>query len=104
MPGRPDPRLLVVARGCVALERAAGTLRFGPGTAVGGAAWPVAREAVHRAVAVEPTTVVAVPLEAWLDHFEEHPSLGTAAIAALSAERERLQELLADQLGELVLD
>lgn len=103
-PGRSDPRLLVVSRGKVALERAAAPLHFGPGTTVGAAVWSVARDAVHRAVAVEPTTIVAVPLDAWLDRFEEHPSLGTAAIAALSAERERLQEVLAERLGELVLD
>lgn len=104
-PARPDPRVLVVARGLVELAKGSAPRgRFGAGDAVGGVLWHVAGEGGFRAVTAAPTVVLAFAVDDWLDRLEEHPALASAGVAALTAARERLHDRLAERLGELVLD
>lgn len=102
--GQRDPRVFVVAAGRIEVARGPETRSFGPGEVVGGMAWHRASEGRLDARAIEPSSVLAFAVDDWLDRMEEHPSLATAGVGALSAERERLQEELAARLGELVLD
>jgi CRP-like cAMP-binding protein len=104
--GRPSGRVFVVTRGSIEVSRVEPQVRaiFSAGSIVGGALSLGDAEAVWRARAIEPAEVLWFWTEDLLDHLEENFEATRAIMAALSLERDRICDVLAERLGELVLD
>jgi len=104
-PAARSDRIHVVVRGSVEVTREEPrvTGQFGPGSVVGGALCLGNVDDAWSARALEPSKLVSFSAEDWFNQMEEHPEMARSAMAALSLERERIQEILALRLGELVL-
>lgn len=103
-PGRPSRRLHLLVRGRVDATREGPTLRptFGPGDTVAAAVF-LAGEPGWTVRAAEPSRLITFGIDDWLDGMEEHPEMAVSALGAMSLERERLQDVLAARVGELVM-
>lgn len=104
-PGIPPGRVFIVTRGHVEATREDPEIRavFGVGRIVGGAVCLGDALGAWSARAVDAAQVMSFSNEDLFDHLEEHSEGVRAMMAAAALERERLCEILAEKLGELVL-
>jgi CRP-like cAMP-binding protein len=104
--GSPRGEAFLVIAGEVVAERTdpSLTVRFGPGSVVGGVASLGGDGAqAWEAHASVPTRLLAIGLEDWFDLMEEHFDLARSALGGLSLRREEILNQLADGPGEIVL-
>ena len=99
------PRVFVVTRGRVQAYRVEPEVRavFGSGSIVGGALCLGDSEAAWSARAIEGAQVLSFSADDLFDHVEEHQDGLRAMMGACALERERVCDVLAARLGELVL-
>ena len=104
--GETPGRTMLIVEGEVLADRLDPTLtvRFGPGSAVAGAASLGDAARAWEARAVTKTRIVSLRLEDWFDEMEEHFDLVRSALGGLALLREGILEDLARESGELVLD
>jgi CRP-like cAMP-binding protein len=104
-PGVPPGRVFVVTRGRVEATREEPAVRatFTAGSIVGGALCIGDAVGAWSARALEASQVMSFATEDLFDHLEEQPDGIRAMMAATALERDRLCEVLAERLGELVL-
>jgi CRP-like cAMP-binding protein len=102
--GRPRDRLIIVADGLVEAERQDPPVsgQFGPGDLVTGAAALGDRTREWRARAVEPTRALTLRIDLLVDELEEHFDMVRSAMAAMSAEVQRLMDLSVERTPGLV--
>jgi CRP-like cAMP-binding protein len=99
------PRIFVVTRGRIEAYRVEPEVRaaFGSGSIVGGALCLGDSQAGWSARALERAQVLSFSTEDLFDHVEEHQDGLRAMMGACALERERVCDVLAARLGELVL-
>ncbi len=103
--GEAPGRTFLVATGEVVADRLDPplTVRFGPGSAVAGAAALGDAAKEWEAHAVVETRTLSLPLEDWFDEMEEHFDLVRSALGGLAILRDEIVEDLARGSRELVL-
>jgi CRP-like cAMP-binding protein len=102
--GAPRDRLHIVVSGVVEARHLEPrvTARFGLGDLVGGAVALGDTALSWEARAVEPSRVLSLPLDIWVDELEDHFALFRSAMAALVDEREDLLDRVVERTGEHV--